>query len=166
MFIQSTRPAVMARPAQGAVAPNVAPTAEQQSPAAPQDVFKVDGATIGKSALIGAIYGAAVGTGSSVVYNSADIGSATAVHMTAILGGGALGAGVLSHAIDHQFEGPMKYAMGALFGAGVTWGTSALGMLGRPVLGAVSGALAGAFYGGMGALFFGQGGQETQMIPK
>ncbi|MCA9780456.1 MAG: hypothetical protein KC800_27215 [Candidatus Eremiobacteraeota bacterium] len=138
------------------VVPKLAETSQPSVPNSADKVqFSVDGPTVAKSALAAAAYGALVGGASAYVYGSTDIGSATAIHMTAILGGGALGAGVLSHAIDHQFEKPSNYAMGALLGAGVTWGTSALGMLGRPVVGAVAGAMAGAFYGAMGGVFFG-----------
>ena len=137
-------------------APRAATTPQNSLPQNEDKVqFSVVGPTVAKSALAAAAYGAMVGGASAYLYGSTDIGSATAIHMTAILGGGALGAGVLSHAIDHQFEKPSNYAMGALLGAGITWGTSALGMLGRPVVGAVAGAMAGAFYGAMGGVFFG-----------
>ena len=102
-------------------APRAATTPQNSLPQNEDKVqFSVDGSTVAKSAMAAAAYGAMVGGASAYLYGSTDIGSATAIHMTAILGGGALGARVLSHAIDHQFNKPSNYAMGALLGAGIT----------------------------------------------
>jgi len=107
----------------------------------------VSGSRIMKWAAAGAAYGALVGAGTALTYNAFGIGGATAIHMTAILAGGGLGAAVIGKQLKPLADPPMCYALGALGGAGLTWGTSAFGLMQNPLLGAVAGAALGAFYG-------------------
>lgn len=104
-----------------------------------------------KWSAVGAAYGAAVGAGTACAYNAFGLQTGTAVHMTGILAGGVVGAAVLGKELQSVFERPMCYAMGTLLGAGLTWATSAFGILQNPVLGAVAGGTLGAFYGALGA---------------
>lgn len=100
-----------------------------------------------KSAAVGAAYGAAVGTASGLLYSNVPTMNATAIHMGAILAGGAGGAVVIGNQMPASVDRPANYALGAVAGAGITWGTSALGLLQNPVVGGVGGALLGGFYG-------------------
>lgn len=120
------------------------------------------GASALRGALVGAAYGAAVGVGGSLLYRSFDLGSATAIHMGGILAGGGLGAGVLGVAMQPKVEAPASYALGALAGAGVTWGTSGLGMVTSPAVAAVAGAALGAFYGAVGGAIHAYSGPNSE----
>jgi hypothetical protein len=104
-------------------------------------------ALILKTAAAGAAYGAAVGTASGLLYSNVGEMSATAIHMGAIVAGAAGGAVVIGNKMEPVVEKPFNYALGALTGAGVTWGTSAFGLLHKPLLGGVTGAALGGIYG-------------------
>ena len=100
-----------------------------------------------------AAYGALTGGATALAYNTFGFEVGTAVHMTAILAGGAAGSAVIGKQLPGM-DPPMAHAIGALLGAGLTWGTSAFGLLQNPLLGVVAGATLGAFYGGIaGAIF-------------
>jgi hypothetical protein len=102
---------------------------------------------------MGAAYGAAIGSGTALAYAAAGISNGTLMHMGVILAGGAAGVPVMGKVLEDKVEKPSNYVLGGLLGAGLTWGTSSMGMLGSPVVGAVGGAVLGAFYGGLaGAL--------------
>lgn len=103
-----------------------------------------------KSALVGAAYGALVGGSTNALYSNTDLMTATAVHAGGILVGGGLGAAVLGKPLQKKAEPPAAYALGALAGTGVTWATSAFGMLASPTVGIVAGAILGAFFGAVG----------------
>ena len=113
------------------------------------------GSSVLKSTLVGAAYGALVGAGTALLYQNNSLQSATAFHMTGIAAGGVAGAGILGKAMQPKVEAPASYALGALVGAGVTWGTSAFGLLHSPIIGAVAGGALGAFYGAIGAAIHG-----------
>jgi hypothetical protein len=100
-----------------------------------------------KTAAAGAAYGAVVGTASGLLYSNVGEMSATAIHMGAIVAGAAGGAVVIGNKMEPVVEKPFNYALGALTGAGVTWGTSAFGLLHNPVVGGVTGAALGGIYG-------------------
>lgn len=137
--------------------------AQVQNPPADSPVERV---SVGKAALRGALagaaYGAAVGAGASWLYRSAELASATAIHMGGILAGGALGAGVLGKVMQPKVEAPASYALGALAGAGVTWGTSGLGMVTTPAVASLAGAALGAFYGAVGGAIHAYDGPNGQ----
>ena len=103
-----------------------------------------------KSAVVGAAYGALVGGATSHLYSNTGLMTATAGHMGGIVAGGGLGAGVLGKALGKKAEPPAAMALGALAGAGVTWATSAFGILGNPAVGAAAGLALGAFFGAVG----------------
>jgi hypothetical protein len=103
-----------------------------------------------KSALVGAAYGALVGGSTHALYSNTDLMTATAVHAGGILVGGGLGAVAIGTALKKKAEPPAAYALGALAGAGVTWATSAFGMLPHPTVGLIAGATLGAFFGAVG----------------
>lgn len=115
-----------------------------------------------KSALLGAGYGALVGAGTALLYNAQPLTTATGYHMAGIAAGGIGGAALLGPAMQPKVEAPASYALGALAGAGITWGTSAFGLLHQPVVGAVAGAALGAFYGAIGALVLHKPGGDAQ----
>lgn len=147
----------------------IAPRAAAQSQAAsalPQESFEsssVAGSAV-KAALIGAAYGALVGGSTNALYQSTDLLTATGVHMAGIAAGGALGAGVLGQALKKKAEPPAAYALGALAGAGITWGTSAFGMLPNPMVGVVAGAVLGAFYGAVGGAIVASKGSNDRPV--
>lgn len=104
-------------------------------------------------AAAGAVYGAAVGSGTTALYAALGLSAGTVAHMGLILGGGAINTPIIGKVLEPKVDKPSNYVLGAFLGAGVTWGTSAFGLMGNPVVGAVGGGLAGAFYGGLlGAL--------------
>jgi hypothetical protein len=103
-------------------------------------------------AALGAAFGAGVGSGTAMVYAAKGLEVGTALHMGIIAGGGAINTVIVGKAFEPKLGKPDAYVMGALVGTGFTWATSALGMLGHPVLGAVAGGTLGALYGGFGAL--------------
>lgn len=151
------------RPAAKQIATAPAP-AEQ--PVVAQDSF--ESSSVGKSALkaalVGAAYGAIVGGSTNALYSSTDLMTATAVHMGGIAAGGALGAAVLSGPLSKKAEPPANYALGALAGAGITWGTSAFGMLPNPMVGIVAGAVLGAFYGAVGGAIVASKGSNDRPV--
>jgi hypothetical protein len=102
-------------------------------------------------AAAGAAYGALVGAGTAGMYNALGFDVGTPAHMTGIIAGGAAGAAVLGRELQPTFDKGSAYAIGALAGAGMTWGTSAFGLLQNPVLGAVMGGVLGASYAGAAA---------------
>ena len=162
MNIQSTRlsqQAPVSRPNQSTSAP-VAPEASE-----PGEVFEQSsiGASALKSALVGAAYGAIVGGATNALYSNTDLMTATAVHAGGILAGGGLGSAVVGTALLKKAEPAAAYALGALVGAGVTWGTSAFGMLHNPVVGIVAGATLGAFYGAVGGAIHASKGSNDRL---
>lgn len=114
------------------------------------------------SALTGAAgcaaYGALVGGATSALYTSTELMTATGIHAGGILAGGALGAVTLGPLFEKKMEKPAAYALGALAGAGVTWGTSAFGLLQNPGVAIVAGAALGTFYGAVGGAILGSEG--------
>lgn len=100
-------------------------------------------------AAAGAAYGAAVGSGTALAYAAAGLSTGTMIHMGLIVAGGAVNAPLLGKLLESKVERPTNFVLGGMIGAGVTWGTSAFGLMGSPVIGAVAGGLAGAFYGGL-----------------
>ena len=99
-------------------------------------------------AALGAAYGAAIGSGTAIGYATAGLSNGTLMHMGLIVAGAAAGVPVMGKVLEGKVEKPSNYVLGGLLGAGLTWGTSSMGMLGSPVVGAVGGAVLGAFYGG------------------
>lgn len=153
-------------PAPVRVAPRPAMTQAPTAATVPQDSFEsssVVGSAV-KAALVGAAYGALVGGSTNALYRSTDLLTATGVHMAGIAAGGALGAGVLGQALQKKAEPPAAYALGALAGAGVTWGTSAFGMLSSPTVGVVAGAVLGAFYGAVGGAIHASKGSNDRPV--
>ncbi len=116
-----------------------------------------------KSALVGAAYGALVGGSTNALYSNTDLMTATAVHAGGILAGGGLGAVVLGKPLQKKAEPPAAYALGALAGAGVTWATSAFGMLASPTVGIVAGATLGAFFGAVGGAIHASKGTNDRL---
>ncbi len=116
-----------------------------------------------KSALVGAAYGAVVGGRTNALYSNTDLMTATAVHAGGILAGGGLGAVVLGGPLQKKAEPPAAYALGALAGAGVTWATSAFGMLASPTVGIVAGATLGAFFGAVGGAIHASKGTNDRL---
>lgn len=103
-------------------------------------------------ATLGAAFGAGVGSGTALVYAAKGMEVGTALHMGIIAGGGAVNTAIVGKALENKVGRPECYVLGGLIGTGFTWATSAFGMLGHPVLGAVAGGTLGALYGGFGAL--------------
>ena len=157
----SIKPAVIAKPALKA-----AQTTEVSTPSVNVDAFESSsvGSTALKAALIGAAYGALVGGSTNALYSNASLMTATGVHAGGILAGGALGAAVLSKPLMKKAEAPAAYALGALAGAGATWGTSAFGLLHNPVVGIVAGAALGAFYGAVGGAIIASKGSNDRPV--
>ena len=116
-----------------------------------------------KTALVGAAYGALVGGSTNALYSNTDLMTATAVHAGGILAGGGLGAVVLGKPLQKKAEPPAAYALGALAGAGVTWATSAFGMLANPTVGIVAGATLGAFFGAVGGAIHASKGTNDRL---
>jgi hypothetical protein len=135
-------------PAQAALAAPASPANE----AAPRESFESSSVVSSaiKSALVGAAYGALVGGSTHALYSNTDLMTATAAHAGGILVGGGLGAVAIGTALKKKAEPPAAYALGALAGAGVTWATSAFGMLPHPTVGLIAGATLGAFFGAVG----------------
>ncbi len=106
----------------------------------------------------GAAYGALVGGATSALYAGTELMTATGIHAGGILAGGALGAVALGPLFEKKMEKPAAYALGALAGAGVTWGTSAFALLQNPTVAIVAGAALGTFYGGVGGAILGSSG--------
>ena len=108
-------------------------------------------ATILKTAAKGAAVGAVLGTASGLAYSNMDLHSVTAAHVGTILAGGAAGSFIIGKELQPKVEAPAAYALGAVAGAGFTWGTTAFGLLQNPVVSGIAGAALGGFYGGIGA---------------
>jgi hypothetical protein len=141
-------------------------TASGSALAVPQESFE-ESSVVGtalKSALVGAAYGALVGGSTNALYRSTDLMTATGAHMAGIAGGGALGSVVLGKALQKKAEPPAAYALGALAGAGVTWATSAFGMLPNPMVGIVAGATLGAFFGAVGGAIHASKGSNDRPL--
>lgn len=160
-MIQSTmKPSIPSRPV--ATAPQTPQTVEPQA----QETFEsssILGSAL-KSAVVGAAYGALVGGSTNALYQSTDLMTATGIHAVGILGGGALGAAVLGKPLQKKAEPPAAYALGALAGAGVTWATSAFGMLASPTVGIVAGATLGAFFGAVGGAIHASKGTNDRPV--
>lgn len=161
MNIQSTR--VRPQLQQRALAPK-APSAPSSE--LPQDNFQSESSVAGsalKSALVGAAYGAVVGGATNALYSSTSLMTATAVHAGGILAGGGLGAAVIGKALLKKAEPAAAYPLGALAGTGVTWATSAFGMLANPMVGVVAGATLGAFFGAVGGAIHASNGTNDRL---
>jgi hypothetical protein len=154
MNIQTANsPSVLVNRAKNAPA-QTAQAAQTSAPAVavPQESFESSSVVSSaiKSALVGAAYGALVGGSTHALYSNTDLMTATAVHAGGILAGGGLGAVAIGTALKKKAEPPAAYALGALAGTGVTWATSAFGMLPHPTVGIIAGATLGAFFGAVG----------------
>lgn len=142
---------ITARPPVAASSRPPSPGNSSPSPSpSPADKFTASGLLTGAGTC--GLYGAAVGGGTGWLYATKDLGTATSWHMTGIILGAAAGTPVMARVLEKHMEKPAAYALGALAAAGLTWGTSALGLMGSPGLGAAAGLALGAFYGGVGSL--------------
>lgn len=167
MFIQSSvRPTIAARTNSPSTT-NASKIETVAAPPQPQESFEnssVLGSAL-KAAAVGAAYGALVGGSTNALYKSTDLMTATGIHAAGIVGGGALGSVVLGKPLQKKAEPPAAYALGALAGAGVTWATSAFGMLASPTVGIVAGAALGAFFGAVGGAIHASKGTNDRQVP-
>ncbi len=165
-ILTSTAPNTLVRTS--SLTPAARPAVAEAAPALPAESFAPsESSVLGtalKSAVVGAAYGALVGGSTNALYSGTDLMTATAVHAGGILVGGGLGAVALGKAFQKKAEPPAAYALGALAGTGVTWATSAFGMLASPAVGVVAGATLGAFFGAVGGAIVASKGTNDRPV--